>query len=327
MKNKFLPLALCGVLLSSVFAFSSCDDGEQVRVYAPDGAPALALAKLMHEDSADDGIEYVVTDAISISTFVTGGEADVCILPVNQASILPEVGSEYQMVGLATHGNLYLLSADDTQYTRDNVDELKGKTIGTIKLNDVPGLTLRATLSDLQVAYSLSEPSADSVYLRAATPLEAKPEGTADLYLLPEPQVSIKLNDFLGQLFLVGDLQTLYGGDVGYPQAAVVAKKQFVQNSPEKLATIIDGLTGADDYLSTASIAEICDGVSAHREEGLSANFTKETLTRAGILRSNVRFETSANCREKVDAFLQKLSQIDGTKAQPARENFYYVEE
>ncbi|MBQ8428063.1 MAG: hypothetical protein IJX18_02280 [Clostridia bacterium] len=327
MKNKFLAILLSTAFIGSVCAFSSCNDGGQVRVYAPDGAPALALSKLLSEDRAEDGIEYTITSSDNIKPFVTGKTADVCILPVNLASILLGDGSTYQMVGLATHGNLYLLSAENKQYTRDNLDELKGKKIGVVNLANVPGLTLRATLSDLQVAYSLSEQTADSVYLYGATPAEAKPTGNADLYLLPEPKVSEKLNEFENELFLAGDLQTLYGGESGYPQAAVVAKKEFVQNNPAAFTKIIEGLSQGESYLSSASINEICDAVAVHREEGLSANFTKETLTREGIARSNVRFEKSSLCHEKVDAFLQKLAQIDGTKAQSVGENFYYFED
>ena len=329
MKTKFLPLALCGALLSGSLALTACGRDNQIRVYAPDGAPALALSALLAADTADDGITYTVTSADTITTFVTGQEADVCILPVNSASILPEMGDTYQMVGLATHGNLYLLSAEDKQYTRDIVSQLQGKKIGAIKLNDVPGLTLRATFADLGLSYvtAASQFTADNVYLYGENPANMRPTGAADLYLLPEPQVSVKLNAFAGQLFLVGDLQALYGGEDGYPQAAVVAKKQFIQAEPEKFAAILAGLSQAENYLTTASIAEICEGVAAHREKGLSANFTQESLTREAILRSNVRFESSLLCRAKVDAFLQKLSLIDGTKAMPVGDNFYYIED
>ena len=34
-----------------------------VTVYAPDGAPALAIAKMLAEDTADDGVTYKVVQA------------------------------------------------------------------------------------------------------------------------------------------------------------------------------------------------------------------------------------------------------------------------
>lgn len=332
MKNKFLPLLLCGLFLGGSFTFTSCGGDNQIHVCAPDGAPALALGKLLSEDSADDGIEYTVTTSNLITTFVTGrgSQADVCILPVNAASILPDFAETYQMIGLATHGNLYFLSAYDTQYTRDNIGDLKGKKIGVVNFNNVPGLALRATFADLGVMYVTDESAftPDNVYLYQVNPIQVKPTGTADLYLCPEPKVSDKLQEFAADGFaVVGDLQDLYGGEIGYPQAAVVAKKSFIEGNPEKFAEIINGLTQCESYLSTASIAEICMAVASHREKNMTADFTQDTLTRECIARSNVRFERSADCYQRVNAFLQKLSQIDGTKANVVDESFYYFED
>ena len=70
---------------------------EAVQVYMPDGAPALALAKLMNEGGTD--AEYHVVDSSTIQVYVTGDApaADVCVLPVNLASKLLGTGEEYQM--------------------------------------------------------------------------------------------------------------------------------------------------------------------------------------------------------------------------------------
>jgi len=39
---------------------SGNDALKDITVYMPDGAPALALAKLMHEDTEDDGLTYFI---------------------------------------------------------------------------------------------------------------------------------------------------------------------------------------------------------------------------------------------------------------------------
>ena len=42
-------LSVC-MLAFGAAAFAACSQGETIDVYAPDGAPALALAQLMNEE-------------------------------------------------------------------------------------------------------------------------------------------------------------------------------------------------------------------------------------------------------------------------------------
>ena len=134
----------------------SGDLGE-ITVCMPDGAPALALAQLMHEDTADDGITYKVVNSSLIASKVTYNDmdknADVCVLPVTAASKLLGSGEKYEMLGVVTHGNLYLISKDGEQVTAENIEDLKGKTVGVLQINQVPGLTLKTVLKKYGVGY------------------------------------------------------------------------------------------------------------------------------------------------------------------------------
>ncbi|MDE6667491.1 MAG: hypothetical protein K2K38_03980 [Clostridia bacterium] len=124
----------------------------KISVYAPDGAPALGLAKLM---STNEGlncseIEYNVVDATTIQTFVTGAtpKADICVLPVNLAVKLLGGGEKYKMLGTLTHGNLFIVSNGGDKITKENLSSLRGKTVGVVNLPQVPGLTLKTILKD-----------------------------------------------------------------------------------------------------------------------------------------------------------------------------------
>ena len=57
------------------------------------------------------------------------------------------------MVGVVTHGNLFLISKDGEVLTADNLDKLKGKTIGVLKMNEVPGLTLKVVLNKYNIPF------------------------------------------------------------------------------------------------------------------------------------------------------------------------------
>ena len=124
---------------------------KEVTVCMPDGAPALALAKLMQADTETDGVTYKVVATDLIASKVTNKDAathaDLCVLPVTAASKLLGSGEKYQMLGTVTHGNLYLISKDGEMLTAENMETLQGKKIGVLKINEVPGLTLKTVLN------------------------------------------------------------------------------------------------------------------------------------------------------------------------------------
>ena len=130
---------------------------EEVTVYMPDGAPAMALAEMMANDEEGDEVAYKVVDPALISSTVTNKDmdknADMCVLPVTAASKLLGKGTDYKMVGVVTHGNLFLISKDGEVVTEENMSVLNGKTIGVLKINEVPGLTLKVVLNKYGLKY------------------------------------------------------------------------------------------------------------------------------------------------------------------------------
>lgn len=128
----------------------------RASVYMPDGAPALAMAKFMSENRAD--CDFEVVNANTIATYITGEnpKADLCVLPLNLASKLLGNGTVYKMLGTVTHGNLYLLSTSENAKL-ESVNDLKklvGKKLGTIQINNIPGLTLKTILKKNGIGYT-----------------------------------------------------------------------------------------------------------------------------------------------------------------------------
>ena len=166
------------------------DTAKTYSVYAPDGAPALALVNAI-EDKAEK-FEYHVVDSSTIQTYVTGEEpeADFCILPVNAASKILGTGTVYQMLGTVTNGNLFFLSAEDNEdLTQDNLSTLVGKSVGVVQLPNVPGLTLQAVLNkygiDYQIVENGGEKAEDKVNLIALRPRKRHARGGLRLLSLP----------------------------------------------------------------------------------------------------------------------------------------------
>ena len=127
---------------------------QKISVYAPDGAPALGVAKLLSENALNN-TEYHIIDPNSVQTlFGESPKADICVLPVNLAVKILGNAKSYKLVGTLTHGNLYLLSKNGTQIDSDNLSELTGKTVGVVNLAQVPGLTFKLILKNYGIKYT-----------------------------------------------------------------------------------------------------------------------------------------------------------------------------
>ena len=246
MKANRLFAVLCTfAAAASALAFAACGDGNNgngggtslYTVAMPDGAPALAAAQLMAEDMQfGKEVTYTVVNANAIGRQVSGGKADVCILPVNAAAQLAGDGKTYKLLGTVTHGNLYMLSSEHTgQITAENIASLAGKTVGCIQLDNFVGGVLKMILEDHGLDYEVVEEASAAQegvvnLIAVADPATISPSLGYDYYVCAEPLVTAKTSG--GALSVVGDIQALYGEE-GFPQAVMVAKNSVIASDPQ----------------------------------------------------------------------------------------------
>ena len=178
-------------------------------VYAPDGAPALALANAVAESrvsggSSGYGFTFHIVASDQIKLQVTGTmPADFCILPVNLAANLLRSGENYKLLGTVTNGNMFLLSTRSDAPTVSSTKELEaliGRKVGVVQLANVPGLTFRLVLERASIPYKILTEAddtfeSDKVNLapiaNAAT--EVTLAGDYNYFLCPEPAASAKV--------------------------------------------------------------------------------------------------------------------------------------
>ena len=246
MKANRLFAVLCTfAAAASALAFAACGDGNNgngggASSYTgamPDGAPALAAAQLMAEDMQfGKEVTYTVVNANAIGRQVSGGKADVCILPVNAAAQLAGDGKTYKLLGTVTHGNLYMLSSEHTEeITAENIDTLVGKTVGCIQLDNFVGGVLKMILEENGLDYEVVEEASAARegvvnLIAVADPATINPSLGYDYYVCAEPLVTAKTSG--GALSVVGDIQALYGEE-GFPQAVMVAKNSVIACDPQ----------------------------------------------------------------------------------------------
>ena len=328
--------------LCCAFSGAACTKEKSTgyTIYMPDGAPAIALAGMMAADTEDDGVCYRVLrtegDPTLLPSKLTNTDetknADLCVLPVNAASKLVGNGERYQMLGTVTHGNLYLL-AKEGEYTADNLSDLVGKTVGVLKINDVPGLTFKAVLNKHGLAWreigNDGEIVADKVNLLAITGADAvgatgaDGQPTADCYMVAEPAATAQAK--AKNYALVGNVQTLYGGENGYPQAVLVAKKSIVEEEKDWVTEFIGKIETSIEWLDSASGAEIVAAVNSHMDDVNTVTSLKAPLLSSAVLeRCSIRFSHAAECANEVNTFLTDLIAVNDKAAAMPKDEFYW---
>ena len=125
-------------------------------------------------------------------------------------------------------------------------------------------------------------------------------------------------------LSFAGDLQELYGGSDGYPQAVLVAKKSVLESDEGAVGTLLSYFEGSKSYLENTDGATIANLLSGKYPSGQSPMFNAGNLTAEVGKNCSVRFTKSADCKATVNAFLEKLVAIDSEFTKTVGDAFYY---
>ena len=248
-RMRLLALAcVLALAIAGVFGLTACrDDGAEYTLYAPDGAPALAVAGIAGGFThGETTVKTSIVQSDKIQQFAA--DADLAIVPSNLAANLFNKGADTNVIATVTHGNLYFIggsgAADIT-----SASDLVGKVVYSIGQGSVPALMFERLLADSGIACDIGSdaavatPQAGKVTLcyaadGAAAIRAVKSKDSADYYgIVGEPAVSIAaVKNGLGDK---GSLQTLCGG--GYSQAVLIAKASIAEDS-ELIAALLSAL-------------------------------------------------------------------------------------
>ena len=122
-----------------------------------------------------------------------------------------------------------------------------------------------------------------------------------------------------------GDLQELYGGENGYPQAVLVAKKSVIESDSAAVGTMISYMEGSAEYLAQASAQTVVDLLADYYTEGMTPSLNANNLTSEVIANCSVRFTPAQECKERVNAFLAELIAISPDFTSAVDDAFYYA--
>ena len=336
MKKFFAILFAVVASLACAMTAAGCNkDSGKLKVFVPDGAPALAVAGI-NDTEAGGYFDVSVVDAGNINAYVSGNmEADIAVMPVNAAVKLLGSGEKYKMIGTVTHGNLYLMKKEGGQDISATADlkSLVGKTVGVINLTNVPGLTFKVILNDNQLEFNElkdgASAQADKVNLLNVTPQDVVPAtADCDYFVVPEPVATTKANATGGKLSFAGDLQALYGGDRGYPQAVAVAKNTVIENHLDAVNAFVTSFGHTENWIASenTSSQDILGAIDKMTKGDLSHMFTADNLTKTVIAHCGIRFEMNeTGNKAEVLLFMEKLNAISNNAwGTPDYEKFFY---
>lgn len=319
-----LTCALLAALTAVCFAACNKDVKTAINVYAPDGAPALALAQLMYdENDFGEGVSYHIVDSGTLPSRISAEDetknADIIIMPVNMASKVLNDGSRYKMLGTVTHGNLFILANKNAeQLTRDNfAEKLSGKKVGVINLNEFPGVMFRTLLSDYSVEAQLSQVAPAGV---------TGTDSNYDYFLVPEPAASTRVGNAATELAFVGDVQSLYG-EGGYPQAVLMAKTSLIEQNPEFISRFTGALAASGEWIMRDDVTSemILTAIKNHYPDPENTDPAFKNLSKPVISHCAVKFENSLSCKEDVQSILAKFKSVNAEFAKEVGDNFFYI--
>ncbi len=164
--NQSQIVAPAKVVDDSFFYNDNLSQGQAIEnktfsFYAPDGAPALAIAKFIYDNQSfisGATFNYNVVVADNIAKYTNGvlGLADFIVLPVNAASKnYQNQQAKYKMVSVITHGNIFIMAKVKEGDNSISLKQLNGKTIGVIGQGLVPDLTFKTVLSKNLMGYNV----------------------------------------------------------------------------------------------------------------------------------------------------------------------------
>ena len=331
----FLTAVLCVLAVAGV-ACDGCgnekgDNGKDnasvnYTFYAPDGAPALSLAKFISEGQNFDEkskFEYRVVSATDIGGVMQKGTGDFVIIPVNAASKLYKANASdpYIMLSVVTHGNLYIMSKGE-----NTLDALVGKVVGVIGMGNVPDLTFKAVLKAANVDYEVSDtPVEGKVALKyfntASDMIPLLKKGALGIGLLPEPAAT-KLTKIAPEYSLALDLQKLYDAEKsGYPQAVLMVKKSVFANRAlvEKIA---DAFADNVDWVKQ-NAKKAVEAVNGALAEGVTPSLSADAITPEVIENCKIFWQSAASAKAEVKSYLSAIKAIENKSANDVTDEFF----
>ena len=265
MKKVFkaaLMLVIAAALIAALaVGFAACDPKETpgaLRVAAPEGTPALAIARLKTDNAtlAGHAMTYEVVSPSLIAAEMSGGKADVVIMPVNAGANLIRQGADYRLISVAVNGSLFMVGSTDDGGAIEKAD-IAGSKVACIGQGATPGLVFEYVMRSmgLEIVAADKTPGENQVAVQyvadgpaAKTLLE---NDKVDFAVVGEPAATTFKNAL--RLNAELDMQAAWKdatGEETYPQAGLFVRTSLAADA-EFISALFDALAASKEWVNS----------------------------------------------------------------------------
>ena len=316
MKKK---LSLISVIVLSMLTLIGCGNSnttqseatkntavtKEINFMAPDGLPAIAVAKLIKEKpevKAGYNINYTIEKSSeSLVTSVMKSEPDIAIVPSNVAATVFNKNKEYKIAGTVGFGSFYIGTTNENQ----TLEDLKGKEVYNIGKGLTPDIIAKTILKDkgIDVDKDINFSYVDGVNELAPIILAGKTQYA----IIPEPALSTaqsKNEKFNVILDLNEEWKKINNSQYGYPQSTIIVKKDLSENHKAFVKELLAQVKAGTEWVYTdkETLGTYCE------EIGVSA---KKPIIIKAIDKSNIKYVDIKDSYKEYETYFQKLNEFD----------------
>ncbi|MFA6866122.1 MAG: ABC transporter substrate-binding protein [Clostridia bacterium] len=271
-----------------------------INITIPDGAPTLAMAKLMKDFSYKDyDINYeIVSGTSEIGAKMTQGQTDISIVPTNMASILYANGLDIKLLSSNVFGLLYIMGNGDVNAT--SLSDMDGKTIYCIGQGGTPDFVLQYLLQENNI-------NATIIYVASGTdviPLLMTKK--AEFAVLGEPAATMSVSKAGAKVLF--DMQEEWEKLTqfnGYPQASTVVRSEIVETYPGFVKAFYEAMEENISYIENEENLE--ELTNTLKDNGSAVVFSSTAV----IKKCNMRVEDCATAKASIVNYLSVLKDFN----------------
>ena len=278
---------------------------KEISFVAPDGLPAIAVAKLIKEKpevKAGYNINYTIEkNSESLGTSVMKSEPDIAIVPSNLAAIVFNKNKEYKIAGTVGFGSFYIGSTNENA----TLEDLKGKEVYNIGKGLTPDIIAKTILKDkgIDVDKDINFSYVDGVNELAPIILSGKTQYA----VIPEPALSTvqsKNEKFKVILNLNEEWKKINNSEYGYPQATIIIKKDLCENHKEFVKEFLKQVKAGTEwaYSDKETLGTYCE------EIGISA---QKPIIIKSLEKSNIKYVDIKDSYKDYNTYFEKLNAFD----------------
>lgn len=301
--KKFLTAAMLSlVFVLSVSAFAACGGNttttDSYSLYAPDGAPVLALADMWGEDfTYDNGstadMTYTVTGEANVNALMLSGDADFIVAPINVGAQIHagyKAGNaqyDYKLVNVTSWGVVYFTTNSDAYKAREEFEDttdgakeflmqFDGTAISTIGLAAIPGKSVEYLFGEAGADVQLN--GADATVIQ-----QSYVKGDPMTAIFAQPAIT-GVQSQGSNVTVLASVSEVYKELTGkdFPMAGLFVRADILENAPD-LVDVIDERVSVSVEKFNTEIDTVADKAAGIEGFSLKAPVIKKAYDKLNV--------------------------------------------